>query len=307
MAAPAPIPNTPIYAVEIETDNRDVATLGELLSAMDLPPQALSSYENLETRRGTNYVLCDTPAEATAARMQVEALLEQWQTLLDGLVYAIREKEIKREDWSESWKKYFHPFRASKRLVIKPSWEEFTADPTDILLEIDPGMCFGTGSHGTTRGCLEFLDDLADDANPDRPRTLIDAGCGSGILSMAADKLGYGPTFAFDYDPQAILVTNENFARAGLTTVQVSEGDVHDLVPPFQADLVLANILAPILLEAKENLMNMVRPGGLVVLSGILTTQYPHIREAFQALGAEELETRTVADWTSGLYRKPEA
>ncbi len=307
MPAPAPIPDTPIYAVEIETDNRDVAVLGELLSAMDLPPQALSSYENLETGRGITYVLCDTSAEETAARAQVEALLEQWGSLLAGPVHEIRDKTIKREDWSESWKKYFHPFRASRRLVIKPSWEDFTAEPDDILLEIDPGMCFGTGSHGTTRGCLEFLDDLADEKNPDRPRSLIDAGCGSGILSMAADKLGYGPIFAFDYDPQAILVTHENFDRAGLKTVQVSEGDVHDLVPPFQADLVLANILAPILLEAKENLLQMVRPGGLVVLSGILTSQYPHIKQAFEALGAVELENRTLADWTSGLFRRPEA
>ena len=134
MPAPAPIPDTPIYAVEIETDNRDVAVLGELLSAMDLPPQALSSYENLETGRGITYVLCDTSAEETAARAQVEALLEQWASLLAGPVHEIRDKTIKREDWSESWKKYFHPFRASRRLVIKPSWEDFTAEPDDILL-----------------------------------------------------------------------------------------------------------------------------------------------------------------------------
>ncbi|MCQ2396429.1 MAG: 50S ribosomal protein L11 methyltransferase [Lentisphaeria bacterium] len=302
-SAPTPIPDTPIYAVEIVTDNEDVAVLGELLAAMDFPPQALSSYENLETGKGTSYVLCDTQAEETAARKQVEALLTQWGTLLQGEVHEIRDNVIKREDWSESWKKYFHPFRASRRLVIKPSWEDFSAEPEDILLEIDPGMCFGTGSHGTTRGCLEFLDDLADDGNAERPRSLIDAGCGSGILSMAADKLGYGPIFAFDYDPQAILVTHENFDRCNLKTVQVSEGDVHDLVPPFQADLVLANILAPILLEAKENILKMVRPGGLLVLSGILTGQYDDVRDAFVALGAVELENRTLAEWTSGLFR----
>ena len=123
---------------------------------------------------------------------------------------------------------------------------------------------------------------------------------------MAADKLGYGPIYAFDYDPQAILVTRENFQRAGLEGVVLEEADVHDVRPPFQADLVLVNILAPILVEARENIMEMVRPGGLVVLSGILASQYPHIREAFEKLGAVELENWTLADWTSGLFRKPQ-
>ncbi len=305
---PPVIPDTPIHAVEIQTPNQDVAVLGELLATLDLPPQALSSYEDWETGKGTTFVLCDTPAEQAAARSQVEALLAQWGSLLSAPPLAIRGREIQREDWAESWKKYFHPFRASRRLVIKPSWEECQTGPGDLLLEIDPGMCFGTGSHGTTRGCLEFLDELADDALPQRPRTLIDAGCGSGILTLAALKLGYGPVFAFDYDPQAILVARENFQRAGVTEAQVTlrQGDVHELSVPFAGDLVLANILAPILLEARENLVSMVRPGGLLVLSGILSSQYPHLREAFLALGLEERENRTLAEWTSGLFRRKE-
>ena len=96
-----PIPDAPIHAVEIETENRDVPVLGELLAAMDLPPQALSSYENLETGVGTTYVLCDTAAEETAARAQVEALLAQWSNLLSSPVRAIRDRVIKREDWSD--------------------------------------------------------------------------------------------------------------------------------------------------------------------------------------------------------------
>ncbi|MGN0866937.1 MAG: 50S ribosomal protein L11 methyltransferase [Oligosphaeraceae bacterium] len=303
---PPAIPDTPIHAVEILTPNRDVAVLEELLATLDLPPQAVSSYEDLESGQGTTFVLCDTPAEQAAARSQVEALLAQWGSLLSAPPLSIREREIQREDWSESWKKYFHPFRASRRLVIKPSWEDCQVEPEDLLLEIDPGMCFGTGSHGTTRGCLEFLDDLADDSFPQRPRTLVDAGCGSGILTLAALKLGYGPVFAFDYDPQAILVARENFQRAGLTEEQVllRQGDVHDLTVPFAADLVLANILAPILLEARENLVSMVRPGGFLVLSGILSSQYPHLREAFLPLGLEEMENRTLLEWTSGLFRR---
>ena len=296
-------PLTLIYAVRIETSAEDVGVLDELMATLDLPPQAVSSYEDLETGTGITYILCDTPEESAAARAHVTPILRQWEHLLSEPIRKIDETTIKREDWSESWKKYFHPFRASKRLVIKPSWEDYTAAPEDIVLEIDPGMCFGTGSHGTTMGCLQYIDELSD--APDRPYSLIDAGCGTAILSMAANRLGYGPIFAFDYDPAAIHVSQENLDRAGiLDKVALSEGDVHTIRPPFQADLVVANILAPILLTAAENLAKMVRPRGRLVLSGILTSQYDEVLECFQRLGFQDIERRTIKEWTSGVVLK---
>ena len=292
-----------IYAVLIETAAEDVSALDELMATLDLPPQSVSSYEDLESATGITYILCDTQEEASAARAHVTPILRQWEHLLSEPIRKIDETTIKREDWSESWKKYFHPFRASNRLVIKPSWEEYTAQPDDIVLEIDPGMCFGTGSHGTTMGCLQYIDELAD--APDRPYSLIDAGCGTGILSMAAHRLGYGPIFAFDYDPAAIHVSDENLTRMGIREqVQLSEGDVHTIRPPFQADLVVANILAPILLTAAENLAAMVRPGGRLVLSGILTSQYDEVLERFLRLGFQDIERRAIKEWTSGVVRK---
>ncbi|MBP5300736.1 MAG: 50S ribosomal protein L11 methyltransferase [Victivallales bacterium] len=295
--------DNPIYAVRITTAAEDVSALDELMATLDLPPQAVSSYEDLETATGITYILCDTAAEAAAAQAHVTPILRQWEHLLAEPIRAIDQTTIKREDWSESWKKYFHPFRASNRLVIKPSWEDYEAQPTDIVLEIDPGMCFGTGSHGTTMGCLQYLDELAE--APDRPCSLIDAGCGTAILSMAAKRLGYGPIFAFDYDPAAIHVSQENLERAGiLDQVALAEGDVHTIQPPFQADLVVANILAPILLTAAENLANMVRPGGRLVLSGILTSQYDEVLERFVQLGFKDCERRTIKEWTSGVVRK---
>ena len=294
-----------IYAVLIETAAEDVSALDELMATLDLPPQSVSSYEDLESATGITYILCDTQEEASAARAHVTPILRQWEHLLSEPIRKIDETTIKREDWSESWKKYFHPFRASNRLVIKPSWENYTAQPDDIVLEIDPGMCFGTGSHGTTMGCLQYIDELADATN--RPYSLIDAGCGTGILSMAAHRLGYGPIFAFDYDPAAIHVSDENLTRTGIREqVQLSEGDVHTIQPPFQADLVVANILAPILLTAAENLAEMVRPGGRLVLSGILTSQYDEVLERFLRLGFQDIERRTIKEWTSGVVMRNE-
>lgn len=294
--------DTPIYAVELRSSREDIAALDELLSALDLPPTALSSYEDLENDCGTTFILCDTPAEQHAARAQLEALLPLWSEVLAAPAGPITEREIRREDWSESWKKYFHPFRASKRLVIKPTWEEFTPEADDILLEIDPGMCFGTGSHGTTMGCLQFLDEIAEEMT--QPLTLIDAGCGSGILSLAARKLGgYGSIYAFDYDPQAIMVSKENLV--GIDDIEIEEGDVHSVVPPFKADVVAANILAHILLEAKEHLLTMVKPGGLLLLSGILNEQYPAVAEAFTALGCKEIKRVALKEWTTGKFVTP--
>ena len=294
-----------IYAVLIETSAEDVSALDELMATLDLPPQSVSSYEDLESATGITYILCDTQEEASAARAHVTPILRQWEHLLSEPIRKIDETTIKREDWSESWKKYFHPFRASNRLVIKPSWEDYTAQPDDIVLEIDPGMCFGTGSHGTTMGCLQYIDELADATN--RPYSLIDAGCGTGILSMAAHRLGYGPIFAFDYDPAAIHVSDENLTRTGIREqVQLSEGDVHTIQPPFQADLVVANILAPILLTAAENLAEMVCPGGRLVLSGILTSQYDEVLERFLRLGFQDIERRTIKEWTSGVVMRNE-
>ncbi len=292
----------PIFAVEIAVDDFTVPVLLELLSALDFPPTAISSYEDVDAHAGTVYILGDTPEEQAAAMRQLESALPHWASELPSPVKSVRAATIKREDWSESWKRYFHPFRASRRVVIRPSWEECQAEPGDELLAIDPGMCFGTGSHGTTMACIQYLDEIAADSG--EGLSFIDAGCGSGILSMAARKLGYGRVFAFDYDPQCIAVSRENLARCGVSGVELAQGDVHDIEVPFQADVVVANILGHILLEADRHLLTMIRPGGSLVLSGILNEQFPAIASHFARLGMVELERRSIKEWTSGRFMK---
>ena len=291
----------PIYAVELAVSETTVPVLLELLATLDVPETAISSYEDVDAHTGTIYILGDTAEEQAAARKQLDAALPMWQDALPAPVKEIRMTQIKREDWSESWKKYFHPFRASTRVVIRPSWEEYTAEPGDILLEIDPGMCFGTGSHGTTMACIQYLDEIA--AQQGAGLSFIDAGTGSGILSMAAKKLGYGRVFAFDYDPQCVVITHENLDRAKITGVEVAQGDVHDVQVPFQADVVVANILGHILLEADRHLLTLVKPGGKLVLSGILNEQFDAISSHFVKLGLKEVERRSIKEWTSGLFQ----
>ncbi len=290
----------PIFAVELSVTDTTVPVLLELLATLDIPETAVSSYEDVDAHTGTIYILGDTEDEQRAARKQIDEALPQWQNALPAPVKELRMTQIKREDWSESWKKYFHPFRASNRVVIRPSWEEYTAEPGDILLEIDPGMCFGTGAHGTTMACIQYLDEIA--AAQGNGLSFIDAGTGSGILSMAAKKLGYGRVFAFDYDPQCVVVTKENLTRAKIDGVEIAQGDVHNVQAPFQADVVIANILGHILLEADRHLLSIVKPGGKLVLSGILNEQFDAISSHFVKLGLKEINRRSIKEWTSGLF-----
>jgi ribosomal protein L11 methyltransferase len=209
---------------------------------------------------------------------------------------------VRKQDWAECWKEHFHTFRASRRIVVKPSWEDFTPENAeDIILELDPGMSFGTGYHGTTRACLEFMDDLADELGP---VSFLEAGCGSGILSLAAVKLGLSPVVAFDHDPQAVMCAKENLELAGIEGVDVSTADVAEFAAPEPFALVAANILAHILDTYAESVAAFVAPDGHLLLAGILTEQYPKLKARYEALGFEELRSRTINEWTSGVYRR---
>lgn len=212
--------------------------------------------------------------------------------------------ELPREDWSEVWKKYFPVLPVTERLVVKPSWLEYEAKPGQVILELDPGMSFGTGQHATTSFCLHAIDQLAGKPGV---KSLLDAGCGSGILALAAAKLGFAPIDAFDFDPDAVRIAAENLALNGI---------LPSLVAPFVADakdypgraggydLVAANILGHLLKEYRENIARWVRPGGYLALAGILNTEFDGVAAVFIPLGFAEVERRSEKEWTSGLFRK---
>ena len=287
-----------INVVVISSPAEDVPVLEEALSALELSP---SSYSDVETRRAQTFLLADDATSAEALASQVQAYLKEWTDLLAEQPQ-IEVKEMRQEDWANSWKKNFHTFRASKRLVVKPSWEEFTAEPGDIVVPIDPGMCFGTGYHGTTKACLQFLDRLQQENGAGL--SLIDAGTGSGILSIAAALLGYGKIEAFDNDPDCIGQSLENLATAGVTSVTVSCAALGEYIPSQPADVAVANILASILTEHVEDVKALARPGGWLILSGILTEQYEPLLQRFHDAGCQELSRVTIQEWTSGLFRR---
>ncbi len=205
-------------------------------------------------------------------------------------------ESLPAQDWAESWKKYFHTARISPRIVVRPIWEDYTALPGERIVSIEPGISFGTGNHATTRACLQMLDQAAAE---DADRDVIDAGCGTGILSVAAALLGFREVRGYDNDPDAVASSNA-LAAAHNVKVPYSVDGLESYAG--EADLVVANILAPVLIANAAHLAANVRRGpkaGLIV-SGILDRQYPDVLAAFQAQGFTERMAVQIGEWRSG-------
>ncbi|GAA3537236.1 50S ribosomal protein L11 methyltransferase [Zobellella aerophila] len=189
-----------------------------------------------------------------------------------NLVYKVEQLEDK--DWVREWMDSFHPMQFGKRLWICPSWRD-VPDPEAVNVMLDPGLAFGTGTHPTTAMCLEWLDGQQLEG-----KTVIDFGCGSGILALAALKLGAKEVIGIDIDPQALLASRDNAERNGVAD-RLSVYLPQDQPPGLEADVVVANILAGPLKELSALISSLVRPGGLLALSGILETQADGLNQVY--------------------------
>lgn len=241
-----------------------------------------------------------------------DQLEERRQRLLEALYFLGRIqplpeptfKAIEDEDWMAAWKKHYRPIQIGKKLLILPAWIE-REDPGRVAVKIDPSMAFGTGTHPTTQLCLEMVEEYT------RPGiNLIDVGCGSGILSVAALKLGAGHALGVDIDNAAVISSKENAAANGvLERLEVGVGSVTELKEGKfslrQAPLVLANILAPVIIRLfAAGLADLVEPGGVLILSGILEPQAAGVLEAAEANGLKHLHTRQQLDWVAIALKK---
>ena len=246
--------------------------------------------------------------EFLASRAQAVARRRELAAWLAGLGVRTRARVSLRalaaEDWGESWKKSFRVERVSERIVIKPSWEPYAPQPEDCVVAIDPGMSFGTGQHATTRACLRFMDRISREA----PRaSFLDVGCGSGILSIAAAKLGFAPVWAIDNDPAAVETARQNLARNAVAQrVRCRRADLAKWRAGRRFDVVAANLLAETLVQWASRLERLVaaRAGSHLVLAGILNTQYDQVRERYEALGFEQILRDRSKEWTSGCFRR---
>lgn len=214
--------------------------------------------------------------------------------------------QIADQNWMEAWKQHYKPILIGQRLLILPAWLE-SPDLKRIPIKIDPGMAFGTGTHPTTQLCLELME-LSSDHRP--LSTIIDVGCGSGILSIAALKLGASSVLGVDIDIESVKNSRENADVNGMgKELILGQGSVTEvLAGQFEfksAPLVLANILAPVLIRLFDaGLADLIQPDGEIILSGILSHQAEHVMEAGQAKGLKRGETRQMKDWVAISMRK---
>ena len=208
---------------------------------------------------------------------------------------------IPQAEWATEWKKYFKPFFLTPEIVIRPSWENYTAQGNEKIVTLDPGMAFGTGQHDTTRFCAEIICDLAHQM---KNLSLIDVGCGSGILSIIAKKVGFTTVTGFDMDPAAVETSLENLVRnpdVGAVIFFQNDGGLGNLgLNP--ADVVVSNIIAETLCELKMDLLNLVKKNGFLVLSGIMSQRENMVKSAFSDLVL--VEEKKSQDWHAYLYQK---
>ena len=278
--------------VSCSVDERYVNPLFEVFDGGDF---VLTSYRDVEETSATMQIFLPDPADAPRA---AEALASAGRIV--GLELAPETGTIPDEDWKLSYRKHFKTEVISPRLVVRPPWEEVTPAPGQKVLTLDPGIAFGTGQHPTTRACLDAIDALAVEGTD---RSFLDVGCGSGILSIAAALEGFRDVHGFDNDPDAVRNANENAEANGLGAL-FSDGDLSVPGVAAPADVVAANVLAPVLVRFAREVGALVNPGGRLILSGILDEQYDEVRVAYAALGFTELSNRLIGEWRTGLFAK---
>lgn len=221
-------------------------------------------------------------------------------------------RPVHEEDWADAWKQHFPVMRIGRRMVIRPTWREHTAAADDVVLALDPGMAFGTGLHPTTRLCLAGIERWAD-AGLVAGANVLDVGCGSGILAIAAGLLGARQVLGVDTDPIAVEATTENAKRNELTSVITARrGSMPVSGGPY--DLVMANLIASLLVDLAADLAAALRPGdgragsgGRLLASGIFIDREPEVRRAFLAAGLRIVGREQETDWVALDVERPSA
>jgi ribosomal protein L11 methyltransferase len=276
----------PVHAEAVEAVSEILTRVGHQGIAVDLPVQPRGGLDHTVKA----YLLED--GEVVAKVNDVRDALGHLQAFGLGPIGELVAREIKEEDWLESWKAQFTPLRIG-RFLVRPSWSDAPRDPDAIEIVLDPGMAFGTGLHPTTQQCLEALSTIALEA-----KGLLDVGTGSGILAIAAAKRGASPVVAVDTDAIAVEAARDNATRNGVT-VPVGEGSAGDV--PGRFEIVIANIVSPVLQQIAPALVARLAPKGMLIATGISAPSEPQTRDAFVRAGLKTLVDRNQRDDWVGL------
>ncbi len=237
------------------------------------------------------YFCCDCllPERLESLTRRLADFPVQWQTM-----------EVKEQDWATAWQEYYKPVRVGRNIIVKPSWEDYIARVGETVIELDPGMAFGCGTHATTAMCLALLEELAPGC-----AVVYDVGTGSGILSVAAALLGARQVTAVDIDELAVRTAWDNAERNGVSDrVAVVQGNLLDNLAGGQADLIVANIIADVIINVAQDAAAALKPGGRLIASGIINDRAEEVRRALGDAGLEPVKELTGGEWVAMVYRK---
>lgn len=326
----------PVWKIAITTTIEAEEAVTELLySIFEIP---VSSYTDVETREVTvaTYVtenpfvvptLGGRPANG-GTKLQTRAALKSGLDEIQSYGLNIGSgkiscQKVRREDWAESWKRHFKPIEIGSALLIKPSWIKRRPRKGQAVIILDPGLSFGTGQHPTTSFCLQQVVECFEfrvpgsgskrraTTNHSKPETqnpklaFLDIGTGSGILAIAAAKLGYAPVDAFDFDPESVRVARENALKNGvLRKIHITRRDVTKL--PLRAEkkysLVCANLISTLLLAERKRILYRLKPDGVLVLAGILNSEFALVQKDYERAGLRLIASKVEKEWRSGAF-----
>ncbi len=258
-------------------------------------------WHNLESGESTVSVYVDlTPEGVTKKRRGLRTELKAFSSygLKTGSL-KITARRVKPEDWEESWKRHFKPIEVGNDLLIKPSWSKRKPRAGAKVIILDPGLSFGTGQHPTTSYCLE---QLAAARIRDQRQSFLDIGTGTGVLAIAAAKLGYDPVRGFDFDPVAARIAKENSVLNDCSQIEHGEQDLMTL--PVRSkqkfDVICANLMYDILIFGRKRIINRLHKKGRLILAGILTTQFKQVTDSYREVGMRLVKSNGEGEWTSG-------
>ncbi|HWV23679.1 MAG TPA: 50S ribosomal protein L11 methyltransferase [Thermomicrobiales bacterium] len=299
------------YQLSVDVDSESVEAVSELFGrygfnqgiAIDEPYVQDGDGDNMHVAFDKPFTIHTYIAEEDFRPEIIEELRHALYFLgqLRG-VSDIRISSLKEEDWANAWKEHFQVHKIGERVVIRPPWREYEPKDDEIVIELDPGMAFGTGLHPSTRLSMLGTEEVVKPGD-----TVLDVGTGSGILAIAAAKIGASKVDTVDVEGVAVRATRENADRNGVgDLIAVEHGSV-GVGQPFhggQYDVVIANIIARVLIELSEAIVAHTWPGGAIVLAGIIDSREQDVIDAYEAQGADVVTRRSQDDWISLVLRR---
>ena len=307
--------NNSYVQIKVECASKDIDTVSGIMSMVD-NGLMIEDYSDVDTILDGVYgdLIDKAILEADRDRAAVSVFIPTLRSpnesemfikeRLDscGISYTLTHTGVKEEDWADSWKQYYKPIKTGKRLVIVPVWETYDAQPGETIVLMDPGMAFGTGTHETTRLCAGFVEKHTTDGC-----TVLDVGCGSGILAIAAAKLGAGKCFACDIDPVAVKVAKENTELNHTPNVECAVSDLLKQTPKVDGGyhVVVANIVADVVMRLAPDVGEFLAPDGVFIVSGIIAERAEEVLAVLDKAGYKVDEERYENGWyAAAMVRK---